>query len=171
MRDAGKILEFKGPAEAGGAGAPVHAEPWSVPGFGPDVRIETNLGPVPAALLRRGDLVVAPSGQYVPIEWIDRIGLDVPFLQARPAARPRVLPKGSGPDGVPHADLLLSGAQTLRWEAGQMVSCAALSIGAQHPLEAIQYTVFHCDGPVLVCAEGMWCLVDPATSTEGRAAG
>lgn len=168
MPDARTVVDFKGPSQVS---AHAQSEPWSVPGFGPDVRIETNLGPVPAALLRRGDLIVAPTGQYTQIEWIDRIGLDAQFLAARPAALPRRIPKGSGPGGIPHADLLLSGAQTLCWEAGQMMICADLSVGNQHPADAIQYTVFHCDEPVLVCAEGMWCLVDPATSTAGRAAG
>ncbi|MEM1078753.1 MAG: Hint domain-containing protein [Pseudomonadota bacterium] len=170
MPDARTVLDFKGPAEVE---TPEHTEAWSLPGFGPDVRIETNLGPVPAALLRRGDLVVVPSGQYTQIEWIDRIGLDAQFLAARPAARPRRLPKGCGPSGIPHADLLLSGAQTLLWgtREGQMIACAELSASALHPAEAIKYTVFHCEDPVLVCAEGLWCLVDPATSTEGRAVG
>jgi hypothetical protein len=142
---------------------------WQVPGFGPETRIMTTLGAMPAGLLRRGDEVITPSGLSCEITWLDRVGLDGDFLSAYPAARPRIVPAGSLGGGLPHGDLVLSGAQHLICgPLARALSGAAQGRATDGLTTGFQYTVFHCGRPVQVKAEGIWCPVDEVSSLRGR---
>lgn len=140
-----------------------------MPGFGPETRIKTTLGDVPAALLRRGDEVITPSGVSCTIEWLDRVGLDHEFLHAHPMARPRIVQPGDLGGGLPHRPLVLSGSQEIVPGHGvHPVPAATLLQEAPYSAAGFLYTVFHCGRPVRVLAEGVWCPVDELSSTRGR---
>lgn len=142
---------------------------WHLPGFGPDTRISTTLGDVPAALLRRGDEVLLPSGLTTAIEWIDQIGLDPDFLDTHAAARPRVIAAGSLGDGLPRRDLVLSGAQqVLRGATAAATPAMGLSAEAAWPGSGFRYTMFHCGRPVHVRAEGVWCRAERLPGKYGH---
>lgn len=148
----------------------VRPVPWRLPGFASATRIRTTLGDIPAGLLRRGDEVVTPSGVTCPIAWIDRMSLDAEFLAAQPAAKPWIVPAGALGDGLPAADLIVSGGQML---GGSRVGhksreVSGLDVAETRHAPAVQYTLFHCGQPVRVFAEGVWCDVDELSTTKGR---
>lgn len=165
-----KILSFPNAPQTKTEAGQSNPQGWKVPGFGPNTRIRTTLGDIPASLLRRGDEVITPSGMSCAVEWIDRIGLDEDFLIANPGARLHVVAAGSLSDGLPKADLSVSGCQVLVGAKADQAPCMPADIGAAIPdaETGVQYTVFHCGRPVLVLAEGVWCQVDELSSTRGR---
>lgn len=167
------VINFRSPTDL--RSGPVQRDaarpmPWRLPGFGASTRIRTTLGDIPAGLLRRGDEVVTPSGVTCPIAWIDRMSLDAEFLAAQPAAKPWIVPAGALGDGLPAADLIVSGGQMLGGGRVGHRSCAVsgLKVAETRPARAIQYTVFHCGQPVRVFAEGVWCDVDELSAMKGR---
>ncbi|MDD9716001.1 Hint domain-containing protein [Dinoroseobacter sp. PD6] len=142
---------------------------WQVPGFGPETRIMTTLGAIPAGLLRRGDEVITPSGLSCGIEWLDRVGLDADFLASNPNAHPRVIPAGSLGAGLPERDLVVSaGQQMMPGKTTRATPGLPLPPEAVCKVHGFQYTLFHCGRPVQVLAEGVWCPVDELSSLRGR---
>ena len=150
-----------GHTQAGGAGA-------ALKGLGPDTRVMTSLGKMPAAALRRRDLLRTRDGGFRAIEWIDRIKLDADYLERHPEAQPVVIRAGSLGPRLPALDLVLAPRQRLS-EAqsftGHGSGRAMAAIGyptATHRREAsITYTVFHCENPTSVLSEGIWLDVGP----------
>lgn len=148
------------------------AASWKLPGFGPEARVLTTIGEVPAKLLRRNDQIVTPSGQPCEIEWIDRVGLDEGFLKTVPGAAP-VLVRGDacGRD-LPSRDIWMSRMQTIVMGARLDEAQTAEELGEEAPWEGgpLAYTMFHCGRPVLARVEGLWCRVDEISTRKGRRA-
>lgn len=87
--------------------APSYRELDNIACFGPDVMIDTDEGPVPAAWLTRGDRVLTLDHGYQPLEWVGRSRLDrtAPELV-------RISPGALG-DGCPAFPALVSGQHRL----------------------------------------------------------
>jgi hypothetical protein len=151
-----------------GSGAPG----WKLPGFGPEARVLTTIGEVPAKLLRRNDQIVTPSGQPCAIEWIDRVGLDPSFLHSVPGAAPVMMRAGSFGDGLPSRDMWMSRMQVV--VSGErlqdMQSAEDLCEEMVWSGGSLAYTMFHCGRPVLARVEGVWCRVDEISTRKGRRA-
>ncbi|WP_425090554.1 Hint domain-containing protein [Tropicimonas sp. S265A] len=171
------------PANAGSTGAGAQKTPspdggvtsaagWKLPGFGPEARVLTTIGEVPAKLLRRNDQIVTPSGQPCAIEWIDRVGLDEGFLHTVPGATPVLVRAGTLDAHVPSRDMWMSRMQTVVTGARlqEIRSADDLCEGDAWPGGPVAYTMFHCGRPVLARVEGMWCRVDEISTRKGRRA-
>ncbi|MEM9392496.1 MAG: Hint domain-containing protein [Pseudomonadota bacterium] len=145
---------------------------WKLPGFGPEARVLTTIGEVPAKLLRRNDQIVTPSGQPCEIEWIDRVGLDEGFLKSVPGAAPVLVRTGAFGRDLPSRDIWMSRMQTIVMGArlDDMQTAEELGEDAAWEGGALAYTMFHCGRPVLARVEGLWCRVDEISTRKGRRA-
>ncbi|MDJ0857702.1 MAG: Hint domain-containing protein [Dinoroseobacter sp.] len=145
---------------------------WKLPGFGPEARVLTTIGEVPARLLRRNDQIVTPSGQPCEIEWIDRVGLDEGFLKTVPGAAPVLVRTGTFGRDLPSRDIWMSRMQTIVMGARLDEMQSAEELGEEAPWEggSLAYTMFHCGRPVLARVEGLWCRVDEVSARKGRRA-
>ncbi|MCU0907005.1 MAG: Hint domain-containing protein [Rhodobacteraceae bacterium] len=145
-----------------------HRGLWSMPGFGPMVRVVTSFGPVPAQALRQRDLVRTRSGEFRRIEWMDRMVLDEGFLKSVPSALPVLVRAGALGSGLPANDIVVSPEQVL--------CIAGPGVAPRHvvarelltrpgvmrkPEQIFTYTRFHCGEPVEVQAEGLWLTANP----------
>ncbi len=142
---------------------------WSLPGFGPMLRITTSFGPVPAQALRQRDLVRTRSGEFRKIDWVDRMVLYEGFLKSVPSALPVLIRAGSLGPNLPSADMLVSPEQRLCIAAPgtpprHVVARELLSRPGvmRRPEQIFTYTRFHCGDPVEVQAEGLWLTAAPA---------
>lgn len=145
---------------------------WKLPGFGPEARVLTTIGEIPAKLLRRNDQIVTPSGQPCEIEWIDRVGLDEGFLKTVPGAAPVLVRVGTFGREMPSRDIWMSRMQTIVTGARLDELQTAEDLGEDAPWEggSLAYTMFHCGRPVLARVEGLWCRVDEISARKGRRA-
>lgn len=170
-------------AEGSGAAAlgprasePVPVEPeaatvrglWSLPGFGPMLRIVTSFGPVPAQALRQRDLVRTRTGEFRKIEWVDRMVLDEGFLKSVPSALPILIRAGALGGGLPANDIVVSPEQTLCIAGPGMTPRHVVARELltrpgvmRKPEQIFTYTRFHCGDPVEVQAEGLWLTANP----------
>lgn len=141
---------------------------WSLPGFGPMLRVVTSFGPVPAQALRQRDLVRTRSGEFRKVEWVDRMVLDEGFLKSVPSALPVLIRAGALGAGLPANDIVVS--------PEQMLCIAGPGVPPRHvvarellnrpgvmrkPEQIFTYTRFHCGEPVEVQAEGLWLAANP----------
>lgn len=141
---------------------------WSLPGFGPMLRIVTSFGPVPAQALRQRDLVRTRTGEFRKIEWVDRMVLDEGFLKSVPSALPVLIRAGALGPGLPASDVLVSPEQVL-CIAGPGVAPRHVAAREllnrpgvlRRPEQIFTYTRFHCGEPVEVQAEGIWLKANP----------
>jgi hypothetical protein len=141
---------------------------WSLPGFGPMLRIATSFGPVPAQALRKRDLVRTRSGEFRKIEWVDRMVLDEGFLKSVPSALPVLVRAGALGGGLPANDILVSPEQVLCIAAPgtaprHVVARDLLTRPGvmRKPEQIFTYTRFHCGEPAEVQAEGLWLAANP----------
>lgn len=142
---------------------------WTLPGFGPLTRITTSLGEVPAQALRERDMVRTRSGDFRPIEWLDRIVLDEEFLSFHPDALPvHIKPNALG-RGVPSQDVYLAPRQPIAPQANRLSGVqteTAMDLigrpGVFRKAEAMYtYTLFHLGAPAVVQTSKMFVDVNP----------
>jgi len=133
---------------------------WPYAGFAPMTRIRTTFGDVPAAALRKGDLVKLASGDFKPIVWLDRLVLDEQFLAGMEDAQPVLIGKGAIGRGLPQAPVKLSPRQILPRQ-GQVDEAREAADLVHRPHvrraveDAISYTLFHVGETAEVICEGM----------------
>lgn len=141
---------------------------WDLPGFGPDTRISTSFGEVPAKLLHERDQVRTAAGSYKRIQWMRRVHLDEDFLKRYPQAFPVVIRAGAFGQGVPEADVVLSPSQKVQLR-GLRPDDSARTVGElegrprimRKPMPKISYTLFHVGEPALIRTEGLWAQTRP----------
>ncbi len=141
---------------------------WSLPGFGPMTRISTSFGEMHAQTLRERDVIRSGTGKLVPIQWVDRMLLDMDFLSVVTDAHAILIRAGSLGNGLPKADVVVSPCQKIATgrnpvdsqyiEAGKLVGRPGV---LRKPEDMMTYTLFHCGEPVSVRMEGIWALVEP----------
>jgi len=136
---------------------------WTLPGLAPMTRVSTSFGEVFAHALRKGDLVLTPSSEYLPIVWIDRVTLDAQLLCALPDAQSVVVLAGVFGKKAPAYKIGMSPAQLLLpvHKGGKGELCTARKLLGQpgvrrHHETAITYTRFRLPKPSLVRCEGVW---------------
>ena len=138
-------------------------ELWPLPGLAPMTRVRTAFGDVHSIALRKGDKVLLKTGDYKPIQWINRIMLDEHILTLKPDSNPILLGTGSLGSGVPHADMMVSPRQ---------IFCADERSGLNKPREAsmllsrmgirryretgLTYTMFHVGEAADIYCEGLY---------------
>lgn len=138
-------------------------ELWPLPGLAPMTRVRTAFGDVHAIALRKGDKVLLKTGEYKPIEWINRIMLDEHILNLKPDSNPIVLGAGSLQPGVPSHEIMVSPRQ---------IFCGDEFSGLPKPREAsmllsrtgirriketgLTYTMFHVGETADVFCEGVY---------------
>lgn len=136
---------------------------WTLPGLAPMTRVSTSFGEVFAHALRKGDLVLTPSSDFLPIVWIDRVTLDAQLLCALPDAQSIEVLAGVFGRKTPEYKIRMSPAQMLlpAHKGGKGELCTARSLLGRpgikrHHETAITYTRFRLQKPSLVCCEGVW---------------
>jgi hypothetical protein len=141
---------------------------WDIPGFGPETRISTNFGEVPAKLLHERDRVRIANGSFKQIKWMKRIGLDADFMSKYPQANPIVIQAGAFGQGVPARDVTVSPHQEIQLRGLKPDESARLVADLEgrakimrKPVSSISYTLFHLGEPQLVRSEGLWALTRP----------
>ena len=138
-------------------------ELWPLPGLAPMTRVRTSFGDVHAIALRKGDKVLLKSGEYKPIQWINRIMLDEHILNLKPDSNPILLSPGSLGAGVPTTEMMVSPRQ---------IFCADDRSGLQKDREAamllsrtgirrfretgLTYTMFHVGEAADIYCEGVY---------------
>ncbi|NNE87724.1 MAG: hypothetical protein HKN27_06575 [Silicimonas sp.] len=88
-------------------------EQWPLPGLAPMTRVRTSFGDVHAIALRKGDEVLLRSGDYAPIQWINRIKLDEHVLSMKPDSNPVVFSPGSLGVQAPANEIMVSPRQII----------------------------------------------------------
>jgi hypothetical protein len=141
---------------------------WDIPGFGPETRISTNFGEVPAKLLHERDRIRIASGAFKQIKWMRRIGLDADFMSKYPQAHPIVIQAGAFGQGVPERDVTVSPHQKVQLRGLKPDQSARLVADLEgrakimrKPVSTISYTLFHLGEPQLVRTEGLWAETGP----------
>ncbi|CAN0591977.1 unnamed protein product, partial [Ectocarpus sp. 12 AP-2014] len=138
-------------------------EQWPLPGLAPMTRVRTSFGDVPAIALRKGDKVQVRSGEYLAIEWINRIKLDEHVLRLKPDSNPVVLSAGSLGRNAPKNDIMVSPRQVVcaddasglasEREAAMLMS----KPGVRRLVESeLSYTMFHLGEDAEVYCEGIY---------------
>lgn len=138
-------------------------EQWPLPGLAPMTRVRTSFGDVPAIALRKGDKVQVRSGEYLAIEWINRIKLDAHVLRLKPDSNPVVLSAGSLGRNAPKNDIMVSPRQVVcaddasglasEREAAMLMS----KPGVRRLVESeLSYTMFHLGEDAEVYCEGLY---------------
>lgn len=147
---------------------PDQNKPMHLRGFGPMTRITASFGEVPAQALRERDMVRTRSGEFMKIEWIDRIILDERYLKYHPQAQPVLIQAGSLGRNLPTRDVMLAPLQPFSEQQrffGKSPGFAADALGRpgvlRKPEPMITYTVFHCGRPTSVLTEGIWVDLAP----------
>ena len=141
---------------------------WDIPGFGPETRISTNFGEVPAKLLHERDRVRTANGTFKQIKWMRRIGLDADFMSKYPQAHPIVIQANAFGQGVPERDVIVSPHQKVQLRGLKPDESARLVADLEgrakimrKPVSTISYTLFHLGEAQLVRTEGLWALTGP----------
>ena len=141
---------------------------WDIPGFGPETRVSTNFGEVPAKLLHERDRIRTASGAFKQIKWLKRIGLDKDFMSKYPQAHPVVIQANAFGQGVPERDVIVSPHQKVQLRGLKPDGSARLVADLEgrakimrKPVSTITYTLFHLGEPQLVRSEGLWAETGP----------
>jgi len=139
---------------------PSKSERWPLPGLAPMTRVRTIFGDVHSIALRQGDEVLTKSGEYLPIQWINRIKLDEAFLARSPDSHPVVI--GAGALGK-NEELMVSPRQVISEDAASGLSTereAAMLVshaGVRRLRETgLTYTLFHVGEEASVMCEGLF---------------
>lgn len=138
-------------------------ELWPLPGLAPMTRVRTSFGDVHAIALRKGDDVLVRSGQYKPIQWIDRIRLDEHILKIKPDSNPVLVKAGAFGRGNPSVDIMVSPRQLFcdvpgsdqgtPQEAASLLSRSGVTRFRE---TGLTYTLFHVGEPAEVYCEGLY---------------
>ena len=143
-------------------------ETWNLPGFSGKSKITTIFGQLPIEALRVRDQVKTFSGEFVRIEWIDRIKLDIDFLEGRPGAQPVLIRSGAFGPNKPNQHMLVSPAQGVRMSGmhgTNVYKRASDLIGRRDiirlPHSGFTYYMFHCGAPATVNVDGVWFATRP----------
>jgi hypothetical protein len=140
---------------------------WTIPGFGPKVRIGTMFGDLPIEALRLRDDIRTNTGRVVRVQWIDKIQLDEDFIYRCPGALPTVIAANAFGMGRPMQEMVVSPRQEVCPEphvATRFMAGADLRarFNAQRGLPGpLTYYRFHCGEPVVIKAEGVWVRIEP----------
>lgn len=137
-----------------------------MPGFTGKSRVKTSIGELPIEALRRRDTLRTITGDYLAVEFVDKIRLDPEFLDEVPAARPVWVRTNFLGKGMPNKDLLISKHQRINLAhtpeepktIAQLLNRMALPASAQ---DAITLYVFHCGQPATILVDGLWCVTEP----------
>lgn len=138
-------------------------ELWPLPGLAPMTRVRTSFGDVHAIALRKGDEVLLRSGDYRPIEWINRIKLDEHILTLKPDSNPIVLAANALGAQAPMSEIMVSPRQIICGDerSGMSVQREAAMLTA-HPgvrrlrETGLSYTMFHVGDAADVYCEGLY---------------
>lgn len=136
-------------------------------GFGPSTLIETEIGPVPAIELRKGDRLRTFGGGLTEVVWTDRLHLDARFLRTVPALKPVIFCEGDL-GFAPLRNVVLSPEQLVWDDArpdGPGFRRAAETTRnpgafARRDID-VTYVSLLCAEPVAIEAEGLWILLIP----------
>ena len=138
-------------------------ELWPLPGLAPMTRVRTSFGDVHAVALRKGDAVLLRSGEYKPIQWIDRIMLDEHILKLKQDSNPIQFARGSLGKGMPAHDMMVSPRQLFcaderaglakPREASMLVSRAGVR---RYRETGLTYTMFHVGETADIYCEGVF---------------
>lgn len=159
-REASNVVELRARKAEPSAPRPTTPEPWPLPGLAPMTRVRTSFGDVHAIALRKGDEVLTRSGDYRPIQWINRIKLDEVFLNLKPDSNPVVIGPGAlGQSG----ELMVSPRQVICGEdASGLSEGREAAMLVSHPgvrrlrETGLTYTLFHVGGEAEVYCEGLY---------------
>lgn len=139
---------------------------WKVPGFHAKAKVFTIFGELPVEALRIRDKVRVLSGAYVEVEWIDKIKLDVDFLERHPEAQPILFKTNALGKSRPQSNVMVSPGQRVRVQGtvGEQGEQPAGSLAGKRnvmrlPHSGFTYYQFHCGSPATVSVEGMWFTV------------
>ena len=95
------------PAQSRSKPSPV----WAIPGVGGSTPVTTEIGQIPAHLVRQGDRLRTYDGDFLPVLKIDAVIMDEEFYSLRSDARPVKIPARSLGSGLPFSDVEVSPAQ------------------------------------------------------------
>lgn len=134
--------------------------------FGDQTLITTERGPIPAKDLTAADRVRARTGEYVGIDWVEKMTLGPDFFEYHPDLRPVLLCEGDLGDG-PRRNVVLSPEQMIWRErdgAGEFRRAGDLSPYAnlfRKRMPAVTYVAFQCTKPTVIDADGLWVSLMP----------
>ena len=135
---------------------------FTLPGFGPETRIPTSFGQVPAKLLNEHDTIRIADGSVRKIKWMRRVHLDEDFLDRHPSSYPVVFQPGAFKKGVPAREMTVSPGQYVDLHGvvpnGDLKPAASLDgrpLVQRKPVLDIIYTIFHCGEPCNIAVDGM----------------
>ncbi|NND19132.1 MAG: hypothetical protein HKN98_11190 [Silicimonas sp.] len=138
-------------------------ELWPLPGLAPMTRVRTNFGDVHSIALRKGDKVLTKTGEYLRIEWVNRIMLDEHILKLKPDSNPIVLGAGSLNSGVPSTEMMVSPRQVICSDerSGLPKSREASMLLSRPGVRRINetgltYTMFHVGETADIYCEGIY---------------
>jgi hypothetical protein len=138
-------------------------EQWPLPGLAPMTRVRTSFGDVHAIALRKGDEVLLRSGEYAPIQWINRIKLDEHILALKPDSNPVVFAPGSLGANVPSNEIMMSPRQVIcaHEKSGLSTSREAAMLlsrpGVRRLRETgLSYTMLHVGESADIYCEGLY---------------
>lgn len=142
---------------------------WTLPGFGDEARVVTSFGELPMKALRVRDPLRTAEGEFVPVQWVDRLHLDEGFLHGMPDAHPIRIAAGALGRDRPKSEMVVSPHQMIATSEVQFRndfrSARELLTGRPGILRLAEtgmtYTMFHCGRPVTVMVEGVWVRVEP----------
>lgn len=147
---------------------------FEIPGFGPETRIPTSFGQVPAKLLNEHDTIRIADGSIRKIKWMRRVHLDEDFLDRHPSGYPVLVQPGALKKGVPVREVALSPGQFLDLRTlvpnGDLKTAASLDGRPRiqrRPVSDITYTIFHCGTPCNIVVEGLLMHLSPLR-VQGR---
>lgn len=142
---------------------PADADLAELRAFGDRTLIATARGPVQARALRADDVIRSKTGEYIEIDWIEKLRLDAAFLARHPTLRPVLLCQGDLGQAPARNTVLSAGQMVWDDEAGYRPAGEL----TRHPglLDrddlAVDYVVFQCRKPTVVEADGLWVSVTP----------
>ena len=141
---------------------------YALPGFGPETRIPTSFGQVPAKLLNEHDTIRIADGSVRKIKWMRRVHLDEDFLDRHPSSFPVVIQPGAFRKGVPSQEVIVTPGQCVDLNGlvpNGDVKSAALLDGRpriqRRPTHDITYTIFHYGEPCNIAVDGLLLRLEP----------
>lgn len=103
------VTNVGSPAQTGGAEDRLeYSQAASVPCFGPGVRIQTDMGPVPIERIAAGDRVLTRDNGYQPVLDISRSRFAGARVASERALQPVIIPRAAFGAGQPAQDVVLS---------------------------------------------------------------
>lgn len=141
---------------------------WTLPGFHAKARVFTIFGELPIEALRRRDKVRTVTGAYVEVKWVDKVQLDVDFLERHPEAQPILIRTSALGKARPQTNVMVSPGQRMRVHGlvGEEGEKPAGELAGKRnilrmPHSGFTYYQFHCGTAATVSVEGLWFNVAP----------